>query len=235
MSKPAPNCCRASKWLAVVFGVLAAGLLLASLKLPLWQMRMEAPQYRDEEALNVIVYPQAMRGDLQELALLNQYIGVHVPETLPQFQWLPMALFAAAGLGIGALFLPAVVRRYALIAIPAALSLSLIAAAAQAHFQMRDIGHKRDAKVALAGVDNFTPPLLGTRKIAQFEVSSRLGLGGLLAGAAIALQFGAAWASRRRKAKPVSIRSADSLVREFPGVSKICADKAVRAPNSTLS
>ena len=50
--------------IAIVAG--AATLLALSLKLPLWQMRMEAPQYKDEEALEVVVFPGEMRGDLAE-------------------------------------------------------------------------------------------------------------------------------------------------------------------------
>ena len=65
--------------LAVALVLAAAGLLLAGFRLPLWHLRMEAPQYRGEDALHVIVYPHTMRGDLQELAVLNQYIGVPVP------------------------------------------------------------------------------------------------------------------------------------------------------------
>src|SRR5437588_4283261 len=75
---------------------IAAGLLLFSLKLPLWQMRLETPQYKDEEALKIAVHANAFRGDLRELKVLNQYIGVHVPPTLPQFKWLPGVLIAAA-------------------------------------------------------------------------------------------------------------------------------------------
>jgi hypothetical protein len=39
---------------------LASALLLVSLKLPLWQMRLEAPQYRDKEALHISVHPNAL-------------------------------------------------------------------------------------------------------------------------------------------------------------------------------
>ena len=35
--------------------MVACALLASSLSLPLWQMRMEAPQYRDDEALGVLV------------------------------------------------------------------------------------------------------------------------------------------------------------------------------------
>ncbi|HHY85390.1 MAG TPA: hypothetical protein GYA07_07620 [Verrucomicrobia bacterium] len=173
--------------------LVSAALLFFSLKLPLWQMRMEGPQYRDEEALRVRVYPDSMRGDLQELAVLNQYIGVHVPETLPQFRWLPATIMSGAVLGVIAILLPAAARRYALIVVSCSVLTALVIAALQAKAQMHDIGHKRN-NVAMIGVDDFTPPLLGTTKIAQFEVSSRLGAGAWLVGLGLALQAAAAFA-----------------------------------------
>ena len=183
-------------WFVVSLTVIAAGLLLASLKLPLWQMRLEAPQYRDQEALHVAVHPNALRGDLKELTVLDQYIGVHVPPTLPQFKWLPAALTTGAVVGLLAGLLPGLARRWTLVAGVAALAVALTGAAVQAKAQMHDIGHHRAARTVLVGVQDFTPPFLGTSKIAQFEVSSRFGLGAWLIGAAMALQLGAAWASR---------------------------------------
>jgi hypothetical protein len=179
--------------------VIAAASLLVSLKLPLWQMRMEAPQYRDEEALKIAVHPNAFRGDMRELTVLEQYIGVHIPPTLPQFKWLPGALISGAVLGLVSVLLPLAIRRRALIVVVLALIAALGGSAIQAMAQMHDIGHNRDQQTILVGVKDFTPPFLGTTKIAQFEVSSRFGLGGWLIGAALALQLGAAGLSRNRK------------------------------------
>ena len=78
---------------------VASMLLLVSLRLPLWQMRLESPQYRDQEALRIAVHPDSLRGDIRELSVLQQYIGVHIPPTLPQFKWLPGLLIAGAVLG----------------------------------------------------------------------------------------------------------------------------------------
>jgi len=190
---------RYSRTAAIVLTVLAAALLLASLKLPLWHMRLEAPQYRDEEALKIAVHPNSMRGDLRELSVLNQYIGVHVPPTLPQFKWLPATLIAGAALGFFASLLPGSFRRFALAAVVCAVAGALVFAAIQAKSQMYDIGHKRDQKTKLAGTKDFTPPFLGTTKIAQFTVSSRFGLGAWLIGGGLALQLGAAWVGRSKR------------------------------------
>lgn len=196
--------------------VAAAALLLVSLKLPLWQMRMEAPQYRDAEALKIAVHPNAFRGDLGELTVLDRYIGVHIPPSLPQFKWLPATLFAGAVLGPIAVLLPLVIRRRALIVVVILLATALAVAAVQAMFQMHDIGHNRDQHTILVGVKDFTPPFLGTTRIAQFEVGSRFGLGAWLIGAALALQLGAAGLSRQRKLTAETPRRSEKLVSASP-------------------
>src|SRR3954466_4308047 len=81
--------------LPMALALLAAGSLLAAVKLPLWHLRMEAPQYKDQEALRVNVFAGSMSGDLREITVLNQYIGVHIPPVLPQASWLPQALLAS--------------------------------------------------------------------------------------------------------------------------------------------
>lgn len=188
----------------LVLAGVASVLLLASLKLPLWQMRLEAPQYRDQDALHISVHPNSLRGDLKELTVLDQYIGVHVPSNLPQFKWLPAVLIASAVLGFVAGLLPTLFRRPVLTFVSCTLAAAVALAAIQAMMQIRDIGHRRDQKVVLVGVKDFTPPFLGTSKIAQFTVSSRFGLGAWLIGAALALQLGAARSSRQKVGKKQS-------------------------------
>jgi hypothetical protein len=205
------------KIISFALTIFAAALLLVSLKFPLWHLRMEAPQYRDKEALKVAVYPNAMRGDLKELAVLNQYIGVHVPSELPQFKWLPGALIAGAVLGIVVSLLGGKARRRALVVVAGALTLALVFAAAQAGTQMRDIGHHRDHKTAMLGVHDFTPPFLGTTKIAQFKVSSRFGIGAWLIGGALVLQLTAAGLARQKTRKVTVAKRIEIAPRESAG------------------
>jgi hypothetical protein len=189
-----------SKSIGLALTCSAAALLIFSLGQPLWQLRMEAPQYRDNEALKVTVFPNALRGDLGEIKVLNQYIGVHIPSQLPQLRWLPIALIAASALGVVGALLPRRWRSPALVIVPVLLSGAIAAAAAQAQYQMYEIGHKRDTKTKLAGFKDFSTPLLGRAKIAQFEVEASLGAGACLIGAAMVLQLSAAWAMRQNKA-----------------------------------
>jgi copper chaperone NosL len=210
-----------NRTLPIALTALAALLLLASLRLPLWHMRLEAPQYRDEEALKIAVFPNRYGGDMREISVLNQYIGVHVPRTLPQFGWLPFLLAGAAALGLAASLLNVRFRRSAIGLACGLLAAGLLTAAVQAKFQMHDIGHKRDQRTVLAGMHDFTPPFLGTSKIAQFTVTSSFGLGAWLIGAAMTLQIGAAWASRKTFAAPV---------RSTPSTSKPCCKETIETP-----
>jgi len=171
-------------------------------------MRLEAPQYREQEALRIAVHPDSLRGDLKELTVLNQYIGVHVPPTLPQFKWLPGLLMGGAGAGFIAGLIRCSRRRPAMIVVSCALAAGLAVASVQAISQMHDIGHRRDHKTVLAGVKDFTPPFLGTSRIAQFTVSSRFGSGSWLIGAALALQLSAAWLGGRPSAAEARRRKA---------------------------
>lgn len=207
--------------LVIILALLAAGCLVGATKLPLWKMRMEAPQYRDEEALKVQVFAGSMKGDLREIRVLNQYIGVHIPEVLPQSRWLPTTLFAAAVLGVLATAFPGTVRRTALIVVALGLAAAVTVAVVQAKQQMHDIGHKRDTHTKLARVRDFDPPFLGTAKVAQFTLTSTFGSGAYLIGGALALQISAALASARpcrachcaRKLYPiVSTKPSEALV-----------------------
>jgi copper chaperone NosL len=212
MNKTNPDAAngRISRMLPLALAALASVLLLISLRLPLWQMRLEAPQYQDQEALHVAVHPNALHGDIRELSVLDKYIGVHIPPTLPQFRWLPALLIAGAVLGFAASLLRFPARRHALTFVSCTLAAGLALAAVQAMFQIHDIGHRRDQKTVLVGVKDFTPPFIGTNKIAQFTVSSRLGLGAWLIGGALALQLGAAWLSRQPQAKTPVLKTSSA-------------------------
>lgn len=181
---------------AILPALAASGLLVASLKFPLWHIRMEAPQYQGREALRVEVLPGAMRGNLDEIRVLNQYIGVQVPQHLPQTSWLPVSLLAGAVLGLGAASLPSRTRCFAALGVAAYLTVAMLAAAGQAQWQMHQIGHNRNHHAALAGVKDFTPPLLGSTKLANFELSSGLGLGSLFIAGAVACYAGIGLATR---------------------------------------
>ncbi|MDB6058226.1 MAG: hypothetical protein JWO95_2070, partial [Verrucomicrobiales bacterium] len=134
---------------------VASALLVASLTLPVWKMRMDAPQYQGDEALKVTVYLGKMIGDLNEIQHIQQYVGIKVPSHLPQLEWLPATIVGAAILGLVAAFLPTVARRRTLLATAGIICIALATAAGQAQYQMYQIGHER-TRSPLAGVKSFT-------------------------------------------------------------------------------
>ncbi|MGD8330519.1 MAG: hypothetical protein PVJ49_13885 [Acidobacteriota bacterium] len=155
----------------------ATVLLALTLALPLWSTYMEAPQYHDEETLEVTVYAGRVAGDLEEISTLNQYVGVHLPLDTPELQASPWVLGGLAGLALLLLLLTPLGWRRAAAAF---LLIVLLATAGGGAVLLRqrlyEMGHVRD-KPIFEGVPDFTPPLLGSAKIANFTVTTRLRAG----------------------------------------------------------
>jgi hypothetical protein len=204
----------------IILATLAGGLLLASLRLPLWHMRMEAPQYRGPEALKVLVRPGSLEGNLSEIKILNQYIGVTIPDSLPQTHWLPAILCLCACLGVVAVLLPLHARRFATLAVAGFLSGAMLFAAAQAQFQMYRIGHERNHHAALRGVEDFTPPLLGSKRLAQFELTSNLGFGSVCIAGAVGILAGTGLVARKA-VRAAGQRKRASVGAEIPSVAEL--------------
>jgi hypothetical protein len=227
------------KILAIAAACAASALLVASLSLPVWKMRMDAPQYQGNEALKVTVYPGKMTGDLDEIVHIQQYVGITIPTTLPQLQWLPRILFGGAIVGFVAAFLPLAARRRTLFSIAAALCVALAASAALAQYQMYKIGHERTHS-PLARVQSFTTPLLGDLKFANFHIKSRLGWGSLLIGSALLLQLTSARLSRAQRksdqpARPVVINPHPAFSRTFRPTAGDCCKNGDKVSGRSLT
>jgi len=169
-------------------------LLAASLVLPLWSTRMEAPQYRGEEQLRVYVYPDRVVGDLQELTTLNQYVGVELRLDGPELRLAPWAfglLVAAAAI---VAVVPATRRRLASRIVFALIAATLLGGAGVLQYRLYEMGHDR-GHTAFARVEDFTAPILGSKKIANFTVHTRAETGGWAVLGALALSGWVAFAA----------------------------------------
>jgi hypothetical protein len=168
--------------------VTAAALTAASLLLPIWGVRMMAPQYPDE-ALVLRIDRHGIGGDVQEVETLQQYIGVSFPEQMPELEWLPVMVAAltllllagaAAGLGRAA---------RALHVFTVAVFVAFLAgSAALVQKRLYDVGHDRDPHAPIKAVKTFTPPLVGPAQVGNFTVWSfpHAGALSLLAAAGLA-------------------------------------------------
>src|SRR5215467_11570308 len=91
---------------------LASGLLLVALALPLWRVRLVAPQY--PEGLGMEIRAHTVRGatehDLRSINSLNHYIGMKPiePDAIPDLEVIPWLI---GGLGVAGVIAAAVGRR----------------------------------------------------------------------------------------------------------------------------
>ena len=185
--------------------VLAALVLLPVFflpVLPIWHMKLWAPQYREGLSLNI--YTNTIRGDLDKINTLNHYVGMkHItPADFAEFTYLPQALTA---LGVCALLAALFNRRWlAIIGWLVFTGFAVVMFADYARW-LHSYGHDLDPRAAIK-LPAFTPPLIGYAKMANFKVLSLPGLGSVLLGVAWALGPVIYWLERRasRRAAPVS-------------------------------
>jgi len=175
--------------------ILVAALVLVPVfffpVLPIWTMKLWAPQYR--EGLTLTIYTNAIKGDLQSINTLNHYVGMkHItPEDFKEFRYLPQAL---TFFGFAALVAALVNRRWvAIFGWLVFTAFSVYMFADYAHW-LYDYGHNLDPRAPIK-LPLFTPPLIGFKQMANFKVLSvptvgtlLLGLAWLLGPIAIALE-----------------------------------------------
>lgn len=147
----------------------AAACLAITLVAPLWHTRMEAPQYKGDEALDVQVYAGRVTGDLDEIQTLNQYIGVHLPLDTPELRASPWVLGFLLLISVGWIVVPASWSRRTAGVLFVALVATAAVGTVALHRRLYEIGHDRERGV-FSRVDDFMPPLIGRRKIANFTV-----------------------------------------------------------------
>jgi len=170
-------------------------LLVASMILPLWSTRMQSPQYRNEEQLHVYVYAGRVVGDLQELATLNQYVGVQLRTDGPELKIAPWGFALLALVAAMALFVPAPRRRSALRVVFALLMVTLLSGGSLLQYRLYEMGHNR-GHTPFARIEDFTAPILGSKKIANFTVYTRAEAGGWALLAAFAISGLAAFSEQ---------------------------------------
>jgi len=184
----------------------AAVLLVISIFFPYWNLKLVAPQY--PKGLHMHAYVNRLEGvsdkglnALDELEELNHYVG------MPSFTTgavLERSVSIIAIVAIAGILLAALVFRSRWVVpftIPALLFPLLFLADLQ--FWLWKYGHSLDRSAPLAdAVGNFTPPVLGGAKIANFETLALPGLGLILALAASIL-IGVGLFLHRRAYKPL--------------------------------
>jgi hypothetical protein len=182
---------------------VAALLGLAALVLPLWEVRLGAPQY--PEGLGLRIYAHTVAGikehDLDNINGLNHYIGMKAiaPDAIPELRFMPWLIGALvlAGLGVAATG-----SRRGLLAWLVAFA--LLGAVGLWDFWRweYDYGHNLDMENAIIIVPGMTyqPPLIGSKQLLNFTATAWPGFGAMALGVSFLLAA-AVWFVTRPRAE----------------------------------
>jgi copper chaperone NosL len=192
------------RWIVVAALVLLPVFFLPVL--PVWTMKLWAPQY--PEGLQLTIYAHTIKGDLDKINTLNHYVGMHAitPNDFDEFRYMPQLL---TFFGVMALFAALVNRRWLAV-------LGWLGFTAFAVYMFRDYanwlyhyGHDLDPRAAIK-LQAFTPPLIGFKQMANFKVWSLPGPGTWLLGFAWLLGPVVFWLERLAERKALTTKSGEA-------------------------
>lgn len=177
--------------------VLAASLLLLGVfVLPLWSVRLIAPQYPEGLGMHIRIntVEGATEYDLSNINNLNHYIGMKriEPDAIPELRIMP---WIVAGIILTGLATAAFGRRRLIYSWTAAFLLIAVAGLVDFWKWEYDYGHNLDAETAVIKIPgmSYQPPLIGSKQLLNFTATSLPASGGLLAGLALLLALSAAF------------------------------------------
>ncbi len=165
-------------WVASLFFVGGATLLLLSLPRPYWHAKLEAPQY--PQGLFLHVYVNRLDGDVREINLLNHYIGMEKLEKAAPAE--RRIAYFAIGLIALLVFLTGIFdpRWGWLFTMPAILFPFIFLADLQ--YWLWRFGTNLDPNAPLSqAIKPFVPPVLGVGTIGQFRTITSVGEGLIMA------------------------------------------------------
>lgn len=179
---------------------LASVLLLAALPLPLWRVRLIAPQY--PEGLGLAIYARTVRGatehDLGNINELNHYIGMRAiePEKISDFRVIPWAIVGLAVLGAAAAIIG---KRPLAIAWVAVFVVAGVAGVWDFWHWEYTYGHDLDVAHAIIKVPgmSYQPPLIGAKQLLNFTATSWPAAGTFVVGLSFAVGAMAAFLPNR--------------------------------------
>lgn len=157
----------------IAFVVAAVAIAVAAF-LPLWKLSLDAPQY--PEGLGLTAYGTHMEGDIEEINSLNHYIGVEAiePDSVVELKLFPYAVaIAVVGLLAVAAFPPrksiAIGARITAWAFPLGMLVDL-------QWWLYRYGHNLDP-AAPVRVDPFTPRVIGSTRVVNFDSEATVAVG----------------------------------------------------------
>ena len=170
--------------------LIAALLPLALFFLPMWNIKLEAPQYPDSIGMNIWInkITDQNPNDIKNINLLNHYVGMkYIPEQMEEFELFPLVVGIMSFLGVIVVFTG---KKYAYLGWGIVMVGLGIAGLYDFYIWEYNYGHDLDpmAAIKIPG-QGYQPPLIGSKMILNFKATSLPMLGGYLLFAGIALSF----------------------------------------------
>lgn len=163
-----------------VLVLLAAIALIPAFLFPLWNMTFYSNQYTDGLQLHIYAYQleggkTPDRDDLREINSLNHYIGMRplLESDFSEFAWIP---FALGGLILLCLRVIVIGKMSGLVDVFVLCNYFGLFSLWSFWHRLYSYGHNLDPTAAIK-VPLFTPPLFGTKVIANFTIYSYPDLG----------------------------------------------------------
>ena len=202
--------------------ILIAGAvaLLGMLKLPIWSIYLTAPQY--PEGLEMKIWKDTLTGDVGVISALNHYIGMRAisVEMFPEFQYMTTLIWVVAAI---CLALALIGRYWSAIAYYLVLALADSAALYDFYRWGYDYGHNLDPKapIVIPGMA-YQPPVIGYKKLLNFEAWSRPDLGGWILMVVTAVSFFIIvfewWKNRKKTALTAAPAVLALVIAALPGL-----------------
>ncbi len=168
----------------------AAALLAVAAFLPLWGMTFQAPQY--PQGLQLTAYGTKLEGDLEEVNMLNHYVGVAPvePDDIRELELFPYTIVALLAVVVfGGLFARSRLLRAAA---AASVWLFILGFLLDIQWWLYRAGHDLNPEAPIR-VDEFTARVFGTTKVVNFYSDAAAGPGlWLILSAAVLLTAGPA-------------------------------------------
>jgi len=181
---------------------VAAVLLSAVAVLPLWKVRLVAPQY--PEGLGLLIHINTVSGikphDLQSINGLNHYIGMKPinPDAIPELRWMPWIVAGLVATGL----LVALTRSRRALATWIGAFVLLGGLGLWDFWRWEyDYGHHLDMEHAILIVPgmSYQPPLIGSKQLLNFTAASWPAPGAWIMGISLLLAITAYVISRPRR------------------------------------
>lgn len=192
--------------------IIGSALLLGLFIYPLWNIRLEAPQYPDP--LGMDIYIAGIEGeeefDIQNIDGINHYIGmkkIPKPEEMWEFNIFPIVIGGMAALGIllGILGFFGKISPHWFLAWLVLMTILGILGMYDFNNWLIEYGTDLDPKAIIKLTDSegnplsYKPPLLGSEKILNFTAHSYPRTGAYLMFAGMFLTLAAWFIGRRTK------------------------------------